>query len=91
MLALTYLLLPQLVAAASLRSWGSPSAHGAAYFLDNSPAGSSIIALKISQDGKLSDPMRTSTGGKGLYALGASADGGPPASVGDGMLSMTAF
>ncbi|RDL38388.1 Uncharacterized protein BP5553_02728 [Venustampulla echinocandica] len=80
MLALTCLLLPQLTAAIALGSWAG---NRAAYFLDNNPAGSSIIALKISsKDGTLSDPMRVSTGGKGLYAQGVSADGGPPVAVG---------
>ena len=42
----------------------------AAYFLDNDPAGNSIVALQISNShGTLSNPVRTSTGGKGLTGL----------------------
>ena len=42
----------------------------AAYFLDNDPAGDSIVALDIADaDGKLSAPVRTPTGGKGLAGL----------------------
>ena len=42
----------------------------AAYFQDNDPAGNSIVALQISSsDGTLSNPVRTSTGGKGLAGL----------------------
>ncbi|KAL8945953.1 MAG: hypothetical protein Q9222_007582 [Ikaeria aurantiellina] len=42
----------------------------AAYFQDNDPAGNFIVALKIDPyDGTLSDPVRTSTGGKGLAGL----------------------
>jgi hypothetical protein len=49
----------------------------AAYFLDNNPAGSSIIALKISEDGFLSSPVRISTGGEGLYGKNSGGDAGP--------------
>lgn len=42
---------------------GSPNA--VAYFLYNDPTGNSIVSLKIGQDGKLSDPMKTPTGGVG--------------------------
>lgn len=52
------------------------STYQTAYFQDNDPAGSSVIALKISNvDGTLSNPVRTSTGGKGITgALGVSQD-----------------
>lgn len=52
------------------------STYRTAYFQDNDPAGSSVIALKISNvDGTLSNPVRTSTGGKGITgALGVSQD-----------------
>jgi hypothetical protein len=49
----------------------------AAYFLDNNPAGSSIITLKISEDGLLSSPVRISTGGLGLYGKNSGGDAGP--------------
>jgi hypothetical protein len=40
------------------------------YFLDNDPAGNSIVSVKISdRDGTLSSPVRTSTGGNGLPDL----------------------
>ncbi|ESZ91748.1 hypothetical protein SBOR_7855 [Sclerotinia borealis F-4128] len=46
------------------------SRDAAAYFLDNNPNGSSIIALKIShEDGTISSPIRTSTRGKGMFGL----------------------
>lgn len=42
----------------------------AAYFQDNDPAGNSLVALQISgYDGTLSNPVKTSTGGKGLAGL----------------------
>ena len=50
----------------------------AAYILDNDPAGASIISLKISVDnGFLSTPVRTGTGGKGLYGKDSKGDAGP--------------
>jgi len=49
----------------------------AAYFLDNDPTGSSIITLKISEDGFLSSPTRISTGGIGLYGVDSGGDAGP--------------
>lgn len=68
---------------------GNPSNHGsssypgrhgsvqAAYFLDNDPAGSSLVSLKVGADGKLSDPVRTSTGGIG--SIGTNTTGFPNA------------
>lgn len=47
----------------------------AAYFLDNDPAGSSIVSLKVGEDGTLSDPIRTSTGGVG--SIGTNTTGFP--------------
>lgn len=42
----------------------------AAYFQDNDSASNSLVALQISEyDGSLSDPVKTSTGGKGLAGL----------------------
>lgn len=42
----------------------------AAYFQDNDPNGNFIVALKIDEnDGTVSSPVRTSTGGKGLAGL----------------------
>lgn len=61
------LLAPSLVSAAALMP---RSDYRAAYFLDNDPAGSSIVSLKIDiNDGTLSDPVRTSTGGVGSYGF----------------------
>lgn len=45
----------------------------AIYFQDNDPAGVSIIALHVAQDGTLSNPVRTPTGGKGLAGLVAAS------------------
>lgn len=42
----------------------------AAYFLDDDPAGNSLVSLNISvTDGTLAKPVRTPTGGKGLAGL----------------------
>ena len=42
----------------------------AAYFQDNDAAGNSLVALQISEyDGTLSNPVKKSTGGKGLAGL----------------------
>jgi hypothetical protein len=76
--ALSYLLVPSLVSAAAIAQRDKPNKR-AAYFLKNDPAGSSIVSLKISlEDGTLSSPVLTSTGGKGLIGLTASSTGGPP-------------
>lgn len=48
----------------------------AAYFLDNNPEGSSIISLHV-DNGLLSDPFRTSTGGQG--SIGTNTTGFPNA------------
>lgn len=45
------------------------SSNRAAYFLENDPAGNYIVSLKISEDGTLDTPVRTSTGGNGLSGL----------------------
>ncbi len=50
----------------------------AVYFLDNDPSGASIVALKVSPDGSLSDPVRTLTGGLGRFGLNST--GGEPGS-----------
>lgn len=79
--ALTYFLVPQLVLGAVLGP--RQQDKRAAYFLDNNPAGASIVSLTISpEDGTLSNPIRTSTGGVGLYGLSASSTGGPPTAAG---------
>ena len=83
--ALTYLLVPSLVSATAIGLRDNPN-NRAAYILKNDPAGSSIISLKISvEDGTLSSPVITSTGGKGLYGLTVSSTGGAPAVGGAGM------
>ncbi len=81
--ALSLLLAPVLVSAAAINS---RDYNRAAYFLDNNPAGASIISLQIAEDGTLSYPVRTSTGGKGLMALSAGANGAVPAAGGAGTL-----
>jgi hypothetical protein len=78
---LIFLLAPVLVSAAVISSRDDSRA---VYFLDNNPAGASIISLKIAEDGTLSDPVRTSTGGKGLLALTAGMNGAPAAAGGTG-------
>lgn len=45
------------------------SPYGVIYTLDNDPNGASIIAVKADQDGTLSSPTMTSTGGKGLAGV----------------------
>jgi len=79
--ALTYFLLPQLIAAAALRPHSIQKR--AAYFLDNNPAGASIVSLAISpDDGTLSNPVRTSTKGNGAFGLGAPATANGSATAG---------
>jgi hypothetical protein len=43
----------------------------ALYFLDNNPSGASVVSIEIAQDGTLSNPVRTATGGVGLIGLTA--------------------
>lgn len=51
----------------------------AAYFLYDDPAGASVVSLKIDvNDGSLSNPVMTSTRGKGLQGL-FTQKAGPPA------------
>jgi hypothetical protein len=79
-------LLPFLLALGSAApTYGPHNPKAAAYFLDNNPAGSSIVALAIGADGQLSDPMRTATGGKGLYGLTAGMNGSAAMAGGTGM------
>ena len=79
--ALSFLLAPVLVSAAAI---SVRDGSRAAYFLDNNPAGASIVSLKIADDGTLSGPVRTSTGGTGLFGLTAGTNGAPPAVGGAG-------
>ncbi|TGO22027.1 hypothetical protein BPAE_0187g00160 [Botrytis paeoniae] len=66
----TFLLTPIVLAASIITRHHSRDA--AAYFLDNNPNGSTIVAMRISrEDGTLSLPTRTSTGGKGMLGLDA--------------------
>jgi hypothetical protein len=81
MYALALFLAPVLVSAAAVNSGASTRA---AYFLDNNPAGGSIVSLQIAEDGTLSYPVRTSTGGKGLFALTAGTNGAAAAAGGAG-------
>ncbi|KAI1333851.1 hypothetical protein F5Y15DRAFT_410049 [Xylariaceae sp. FL0016] len=43
----------------------------ALYFLENDPAGANIVSLGVSANGALGNPVRTSTGGKGLIGVNA--------------------
>ncbi|KAI4102193.1 MAG: hypothetical protein LQ339_004717 [Xanthoria mediterranea] len=45
------------------------AAPKAIYFMTNDAAGNSIVALKVGQDGTLSDGSRTMTGGKGASGI----------------------
>lgn len=45
------------------------------YTLDNNPNGSAIVAVKATETGELSDPVRIPTGGRGL--LGITGQGQP--------------
>ncbi|USW47921.1 Putative quinoprotein amine dehydrogenase, beta chain [Septoria linicola] len=45
-----------------------PLIPNVAYVLENNPAGSNILSFHIGQDGTLSKPTRTSTGGKGALS-----------------------
>lgn len=87
-LALPALSLPLLASAAACPA---PKPKAAAYFLDNNPAGSSIVALTIGDDGMLSDPVRTATEGNGLYGLTASSTGGQAAAGDAGMRLLFMF
>ena len=67
------LLLPAAAAATVIPRTGTPKAL---YFLDNNPAGASVVSLQLSDsDGTLSNPVRTSTGGVGLFGLTATGPG----------------
>jgi hypothetical protein len=74
--------LPLLAAALPQQQNGPPNGgfHGpanghvqrAAYFLENNPAGNNLVSLHIAEDGSLSNPQRTSTGGYGSISLNSS-------------------
>ena len=49
----------------------------AAYFLDNNPSGSSVVAVRVNSNGTLSAPVRTSTNGFGV--IGVNGKGFPNA------------
>jgi hypothetical protein len=55
--------------------WWHHNAAKAVYFLDDDPSGSSVVSLKVSYDGRLSDPVRTSTDGFG--SIGVNGTGFP--------------
>ncbi len=64
----------------SLQQRDDDGSNRAAYFLDNNPLnpkGNSIVSLKIGEDGLLSSPVRTYTGGKGLFGLNSNGNAGP--------------
>lgn len=50
---------------------GHDNGKKAAYFLDNDPSGSSLVSLCIGENGILSSPIRTPTGGYGSITLNA--------------------
>lgn len=57
--------------------WTAAQAAKAAYFLENDPAGSNIVSFQL-KSGLPSDPIRTSTGGRGAYSVTST---GQPAQV----------
>lgn len=66
-------------------AWAAPHWHGdgikrAIYSLSNDAAGSHIVALSIAEDGTVSNPALTSTGGKGLQGLNVGPPFGTPGS-----------
>jgi len=61
-------LLATAVAAHVIQRTGAPKA---VYFLDNNPAGSSVVSLEVDGEGMLSRPVKTSTGGVGMYSVSA--------------------
>ena len=66
-----FLNLLTLVPLVAATPYPQPGAAKAVYYLDSDPAGASIVALKVNNDGTLADPVRTSTGGKGLIGNNA--------------------
>lgn len=52
----------------------------AVYSLSNNANGSQIVALSIAEDGTVSNPILTSTGGKGLQGLNVGPPFGAPGS-----------
>lgn len=77
MKGLALLLIPQLASALAIVP--RDDCKRAAYFLDNNPAGASIVSLEIAYDGTLSNPVRTWTGGKGEFGLTGSPLAAPGA------------
>jgi hypothetical protein len=57
-------------------------AQRAAYFLDNNPSGSSVVSLNIANNGTLSNPIRTSTGGVGSWGKWNISEPPPPDNTG---------
>ena len=72
LLGVSILLASQLSAVLALPTESLLNNNRVLYFLDNDTAGNSIVSVKISeQDGTLSSPVRTATGGNGLPQLAA--------------------
>ncbi|KAG0648291.1 hypothetical protein D0Z07_5393 [Hyphodiscus hymeniophilus] len=87
---LAYLIVPSLVSAAAIVRKDNPD-NRAAYVLNVDPAGSSIVSLKVSvEDGSLSSPVFTPTGGKGLIGLTAQTTGPSTVNTVDALFSQDA-
>lgn len=62
----------------------------AAYTLSNNAAGANLLALSISvEDGTLSKPVLTPTGGKGLLGNTANGTSGPDGLFGQGAVTVS--
>ena len=62
----------------------------AAYTLSNDAAGAHLLALSISvEDGTVSNPTLTSTGGKGLLGRNANGTAGPDGLFGQGAVTVS--
>lgn len=85
-----YLLVKTLLAASlGLASAVSLPARGdtrkrAAYLLSNNPSGDNLLALSISPNGTVSNPVLTPTGGNGLLGNTANGTSGPDSLFGQG-------
>lgn len=58
------------------------AAQRTAYFLDNNPSGASVVSLNIFNNGTLSNPIRTFTGGDGSWAKWINSNPPPPDNTG---------
>ena len=90
-LALSYLFATTLTLASALSIQPrGDTRKRAAYTLSNNAAGANLLALSISvEDGTLSNPTLTSTGGKGLLGKNANGNAGPDSLLGQGAVTVS--